>query len=113
MMTMLLDNLWLIILTKRENNKGSNDIFASRKAFINFIRKEYAPDTNKNHFPVVINTKSGDVKVNLNGEIYLSGNDDVKTYDNKQADKLWDWLYELVKDKPELLQNPNNKNLLN
>ena len=99
-------------ITVRENNKGSNDIFASRKAFINFIRKEYAPDTNKNHFPIIVSTKSGDVKVNLNGEIYLSG-DDIKNLNNQQADKLWDWLYELVKDKPELLQNPNNKNLLN
>lgn len=99
-------------ITVKENNKGSNDIFASRKAFINFIRKEYKPDASKNHFPIVISTKSGDVKVNLNGEIYLSG-EDIKTLDNKQADKLWDWLYELVKDKPELLQNPNNKNLLN
>jgi plasmid replication initiation protein len=94
-----------------DNNKGSNDIFASRKAFINYIRKEYKPDTNKNIFPVIINTKSGDVKVNLNGEIYISG-DDVKTLDNKQADKLWDWLYELVKNKPDLLQNPKQKNLL-
>ena len=58
----------------------------------------------------MISTKTGDVKVNLNGEIYISG-DDIKTLDNKQADKLWDWLYELVKNKPDLLQNPNQKNL--
>lgn len=101
-----------IKITVRDNNKGSNDIFASRKAFITHIRKEYKPDATKNHFPIVISTKKGDVKVNLNGEIYLSG-EDIKTLDNKQADKLWDWLYELVKEKPELLQNPNNKNLLN
>lgn len=99
-------------ITVRENNKGSNDIFASRKAFINFIRKEYAPDTNKNHFPIIVSTKSGDIKVNLNGEIYISG-DDVKSLDNKQADKLWDWLYDLVKNKPDLLQNPKQKKLLN
>ncbi len=94
-----------------DNNKGSNDIFASRKAFITFIRKEYKPDATRNHFPIVVNTKKGDIKVNLNGEIYLSG-EDIKTYNNQQADKLWDWLYELVKDKPDLLQNPNQKNLL-
>jgi hypothetical protein len=64
------------------------------------------------HFPIIISTNSGDVKVNLNGEIYVSG-DDVKTYDNKQADKLWDWLYDLIKNKPDLLKNPNEKNLLN
>lgn len=96
----------------KENNKGSNDIFASRKAFIAHIRKEYKPDATKNHFPIVISTKKGDVKVNLNGEIYLSG-EDIKNLDNKQADKLWDWLYETVKEKPDLLLNPNNKNLLN
>lgn len=101
-----------IQVTVKENNQGSNDIFASRKAFITHIRKEYKPDATKNHFPIVISTKTGDVKVNLNGEIYISG-DDIKTLDNKQADKLWDWLYELVKEKPELLQNPNEKNLLN
>lgn len=98
-------------ITVKENNKGSNDIFASRKAFINYIRETYKPNPDKNHFPVVINTKSGDVKVNLNGEIYLSGAD-IKTYDNKQADKLWDWLFDLVKNKPELLKNPNEENLL-
>lgn len=99
-------------ITVRENNKGSNDILASRKAFINYIRETYKPNPDKNHFPVVINTKSGDVKVNLNGEIYLSGNDDVKTYDNKQADKLWDWLYGLVKENANILNNPNEENLL-
>lgn len=99
-------------ITVRENNKGSNDILANRKAFINYIRETYKPNPDKNHFPVVINTKSGDVKVNLNGEIYLSGNDDVKTYDNKQADKLWDWLYGLVKENANILNNPNEENLL-
>ncbi|MFY4758565.1 replication initiation protein [Aliarcobacter butzleri] len=99
-------------ITVRENNKGSNDILASRKAFINYIRETYKPNPDKNHFPVVINTKSGDIKVNLNGEIYLSGNDDVKTYDNKQADKLWDWLYGLVKENTNILNNPNEENLL-
>lgn len=101
-----------IKITVKENNKGSNDIFASRKAFISYIRKEYKPDVTKNHFPIVISTKKGDVKVNLNGEIYLSG-EDIKTLDNKQADKLWDWLYELAKEKPEILKNPNEKNLFN
>lgn len=93
-----------LIITVESNNKGSNDIFASRKAFINFIRKEYSPDASKNHFPIVISTKSGDIKVNLNGEIYLSG-EDVTTYNNKQADKLWDWLYDLVKNNPSLLKS--------
>jgi hypothetical protein len=93
-----------------DNNKGSNDIFASRKAFIKYIRETYKPDGSKNLFPVILNTKKGDIKVNLNGEIYLSGAD-TQTYDNQQADKLWDWLFELIKEKPELLQNPNQKNL--
>ena len=52
------------------------------------------------------------MKINITGEIYLSG-DTVVNYDNKQADKLWDWLFDLVKNKPELLKNPNEKNLLN
>lgn len=101
-----------LLIKVTSNNKGSNDIFASRKAFIEHIRKEYKPNPDKQHFPIIISTNSGDVKVNLNGEIYLSGAD-IKTYDNKQADKLWDWLFDLVKNKPELLKNPNEKNLLN
>lgn len=101
-----------LLLKVSENNKGSNDIFASRRAFVDYIRKTYKPNADKNLFPIVISTKSGDVKVNLNGEIYISG-DKIKTLDNQQADKLWDWLYKLVKDKPELLKNPNEKNLLN
>lgn len=96
-------------ITVKENNKGSNDIFASRKAFINYIRKEYMPNPDTKLFPIIISTKSGDIKVNLNGEIYISG-DDVKSLDNKQADKLWDWLFDLVKNKPELLQDPKQKN---
>ena len=74
--------------------------------------KEYIPNPDKNHFPIIVSTKQGDVKINITGEIYLSG-DTVVNYDNKQADKLWDWLFDLVKNKPELLKNPNEKNLLN
>ena len=99
-------------ITVKENNKGSNDIFANKKSFINHIRKEYIPNPDKNHFPIIVSTKQGDVKINITGEIYLSG-DTVVNYDNKQADKLWDWLFDLVKNKPELLKNPNEKNLLN
>ena len=95
-----------------DNNKGSNDIFASRRAFVEYIRKTYKPDASKNLFPIVISTKTGDVKVNLNGEIYISS-DEIKTLDSTQADKLWNWLFEIVKEKPELLKNPNEKNLLN
>lgn len=102
-----------LTITVRENNKGSNDIFASRRAFVSYIRKAYKPDADKNLFPIIISTKQGDVKVNLNGEIYLSGKDSNKTLDSTQSDKLWDWLFDLVKDKPELLNNPNEKNLLN
>lgn len=102
-----------IKITVKENNKGSNDIFASRRAFVSYIRKTYKPDAEKNLFPIIVSTKQGDVKVNLNGEIYISGKESNKTLDSTQSDKLWDWLYELIKDKPELLNNPNEKNLLN
>lgn len=99
-------------ITVKDNDKGSNDIFANRKAFINYIRKAYKPNPNKNHFPVIISTNQADIKVNLQGEIYSSG-EQVNNYDNAKANKLWDWLYETCKQNPKLLRDPNEKNLLN
>ena len=92
-----------LIIKVEENNKGSNDFLATRRAFVAYIRKIYKPDTNNNTFPTIITTLKGDVKVNLNGEIYIIG-DEKKALDSKQADKLWDWLYGLIKDNPKLLK---------
>lgn len=96
-------------ITVEDNRKGSNDILSTRKSFINYIRKEYKPDPENNIFPIIISTQNGDLKVNLQGEIYLSGADENKNYNSKSSNQLWDWLYKLAKEDLKNLSNPKQK----
>ena len=100
-------------ITVEDNKKGSSDILSSRKLFINYIREEYKPDPDNNIFPIIISTQNGDLKVNLQGEIYLSGADENKNYNSKSSNQLWEWLYKLAKEDLKNLSNPKAKNLLN
>lgn len=93
-----------------DNKKGSNDILSTKKLFINYIREEYKPDPNNNIFPIIISTQNGDLKVNLQGEIYLSGADNNKNYNSKSSNQLWGWLYKLAKEDLKNLSNPKEKN---
>lgn len=83
-----------IIVTVKDNDKGSNDHLKNKKSFISFIRNKYKPDGNT--FPTVLETKQGYIKLDLNGRIYLTSVGELKEYDAKEADKLWDWLYDLA-----------------
>lgn len=83
-------------ITVFDNNKGSNDVLATRKAFVAYIRETYKPIPQYNHFPIVLTTRTGDLKINSNGEIYRAG-EDITHYDAKESDKIWNDLYAYAK----------------
>jgi len=86
-----------LIITVRENNKGSNDFLANRRAFIAYVRKHYKPNPANNVFPTILETSEGNLKVDINGNIYLlKNNGNIEEYSKERADKLWSWLYEMA-----------------
>ena len=85
-----------LVITVKDNNKGSNDYLANRKAFVAYVREKYKPDPVGGIFPTILETDKGDIKVDLKGNIYLATNGDIQEYTKEQADKLWDWLYEMA-----------------
>ena len=87
-----------LIVTIKENNKGSNDYLTNRRAFIAYIREHYRPDPVNNIFPTIIETDKGDIKIDINGRLYiLLNNGDIDELDEKRADNLWSWLYETAR----------------
>jgi len=86
-----------LIITIKENNKGSNDYLANRRAFIAYVREKYKPDPTNNIFPTILDGDLGKIKVDLKGNIYLLKNDgNIENYSKERADKLWSWLYEMA-----------------
>ena len=85
-----------LVITVKDNNKGSNDYLANRKAFVAYVREKYKPNPVGGIFPTILETDKGDIKVDLKGNIYLVANGDIQEYTKEQADKLWDWLYEMA-----------------
>jgi len=88
-----------LIITLKSNNKGSNDYLNNKKAFIEFVRKSFKPTDN--NFPNILRetTQYGDLKVDINGKLYFSGGKNTLfDVDFKQADTIWTWLYNQVKN---------------
>ena len=86
-----------LIVTVKDNNKGSNDYLANRRAFIAYVREKYKPDPTNNIFPTILDGDLGKIKVDIHGNIYLLKNDgNIEEYSKDRADKLWSWLYELA-----------------
>jgi len=83
-----------LIITIKDNDKGSNDYLSSKKAFIAYVREKFKP--NNNIFPTILETSNGDIKIDIKGQLYISGDRGIKDFDNQQANILWDWLYELA-----------------
>ena len=78
-----------LIITVKENNKGSNDFLADLKSFISYMRKNYI---NQN----VWTGQEMILSISESGRIY-----DKKTlreYNNKDSQKVWESWYELAKD---------------
>jgi len=84
-----------LIITVKENSKGSSDYMATKRAFIEHIRDNYV---NK----ILIQTKDKYTKetvlisVAKDGTLYNQKT--TETYTAKQGNILWDWLYDLAKN---------------
>lgn len=88
-----------LIITVKDNNKGSNDYIKDFHSFKNYIREQYKVDMIKQIYPTIIETNEGDLKIDRSGKLYLLNNEkQIVDYDNKQSQKLWDWLYDLAKN---------------
>jgi len=91
----------------RKNDKGSSDWLATRKAFISHVREKYKPTPEDNIFPIVVSTNQGDLKLDKDGKLYMVANKKdlgIVDYDSMQSNKLWDWLYEQVKENKIILE---------
>ena len=87
------------IKPNKANIQKEDDYLSSKKKFIAYIRAKYKPDLEKNHFPTILSTKEGNLKIDLSGKLYLSKKDTTEDYTPEQANKLWSWLYDLAKKK--------------
>ncbi len=76
------------------------DHLSSRRAFIAYVRKHYKPDPDRGIFPSIVSTHQGDLKIDKDGKLYISAAPGTLpgTLDHTQADTLWSWLYEGVKN---------------
>ena len=91
----------------KKNDKGSSDWLATRKAFISHVREKYKPTPEDNIFPIVVSTNQGDLKLDKDGKLYMVANKKdlgIVDYDSMQSNKLWDWLYEQVKENKIILE---------
>jgi len=83
-----------IIITVKENNKGSNDYLSHRQAFIKHIRANYVNQ-------VLLRTKdkytNGDIilSVDQNGKLYSQNGID---FDAERSNEMWDTLFRLAKE---------------
>jgi plasmid replication initiation protein len=94
----------------KSNDKGSSDWLSTRKAFIDHVREKYKPTPEDNIFPIVVSTNQGDLKLDKDGKLYMVANKKdlgIVDYDSMQSNKLWDWLYEQVKENKIILKERN------
>ena len=78
-----------LIITVKENNKGSNDPFRDLESFIVYMRKNYInQDIWKGQGMIL--------SISDSGRIYNKKT--LNEYDNKQAQKVWEQWYQLAKD---------------
>lgn len=79
-----------LIITVRENNKGSNDPMSDLKSFIAWIRKDFR-NVDLYHVP-----NKQCISVNADGKIYDKYQNEL--IDNKRSQEIWEKLYQLAKD---------------
>jgi len=87
-----------LLIRISDNNKGSNDYLVTIQSFIKYIRDKYKPDITNDIFPTIIDAKEGNIKIDIEGKLYLSTLGKTIDYDNKQSQKLWNWLYDMAKE---------------
>jgi len=98
-----------LIITVKENSKGSSDFLASRISFIKHIRGNYVNEIlvrsrDKNTNETVL------ISVAKNGTLYNQKT--TETYTAKEGNTLWDWLYESAKDNKLEILREGDKNEL-
>lgn len=76
------------------------DHLSSRRAFIQYVRKHYRPDVERGIFPTIVSTDQGELKIDKDGKLYIAAAPGTLpgTLDHTQADTLWSWLYNGVKN---------------
>jgi len=84
-----------LIITIKDNNKGSNSYLSSQKAFIAYVREKYKVTSDS--MPTILEMNEGDLKIDLKGNLYLSAPGKIINYSNKEALAIWEWLYESAK----------------
>ena len=87
-----------LIITIKDNNKGSNDYLNSKQSFIKYIREKYQPNIANNEFPTILETTDGNIKIDIKGRLYLTTLGKIIDYDHNQSNKLWDKLYQMAQD---------------
>jgi len=87
-----------LIITIKDNNKGSNDYLNSKQSFIKYIREKYQPNIANNEFPTILETTDGNIKIDTKGRLYLTTVGKIIDYDHNQSNKLWDKLYQMAQD---------------
>ena len=84
--------------------KPPTDPLATRFSFIKHIRASYKHNSKDKIFPIVHKTITGDYMITPDGLLFFSGVNGIENYNKEEANKIWDWLYELAK-KDELIHN--------
>jgi len=101
-----------LVFTIKPKEAEAKNWMATLRSFIAHIRKAYRPDPDRDFFPPILTgTVNGDLKVDKSGKIYFTGGQKgLFELDFQQADTIWKWLYESVKEgkvtlEPEPEQN--------
>jgi len=96
-----------LIITVKDNNKGSADNFATLQKFIDWARKEYMPDPANNKFPKFFEYQEVSIGVDFEGKLWIAIPDQMPiTPDKNRAKIIWELLYRYFKkeiDEAEVL----------
>jgi len=82
-----------LIITIKDNNKGSADHFSTLQKFVSWARKEYMPDPTNNRFPKLFEYPGVKIGVDLEGRLYIAVNGIPETPDKHKAKIVWELLY--------------------
>jgi len=83
-----------LIITVKDNNKGSADNFATLQKFISWARKEYMPDPANNKFPKLFEYDNIAIGVDFEGKLWVAIPDQMPiTPDENRAKIIWELLY--------------------
>ena len=84
-----------LIITIKNNDKGSNDYLNNLKSFIAYMRKNFI-----NQVLIVTKDKytNEEVKISISEDGLLYDRYTAREFDNKRSEEIWKYLYELAKN---------------